>query len=95
MSEVPDSHDGPVTAVQRQGVGETRVYVNERGITVAAGSSVLDAVRVLFPDDAADIENGRSQLADSRGLPTDAQQPAVAGAIFRVVAVRDRTAGVA
>ena len=72
-----------------------RVYVNERGVTVPDGSTALDAVRMLFPDEAAEIEQGRAQLADSRGLPTDAKQAVSGGSIFRVIAVRDRTAGVA
>ena len=72
-----------------------RVYVNEKGVDVPPGSIVLDAVRALFPEDAADVEQGRSRLTDSRGLPTDERQPAVAGSIFRVVPVRDRTAGAA
>jgi hypothetical protein len=70
---------------------DVRVYVNERGISVPAGSTVLDAVRIAFPDDAADIEHGRSRLSDSRGLPTDEKQLAIPGSIFRVVAVRERS----
>lgn len=67
-----------------------RVYVNERGVSVPAGASALDAVRVLFATDADDIVAGRSQLLDSRGLPTDAALPVSGGSIFRVVPVRTR-----
>jgi hypothetical protein len=74
---------------------DVRVYVNERGISVPPGSTVLDAVRAMFPDDARDVEQGRSRLTDSRGLPADETQTAIAGAIYRVVAVRERATGAA
>ena len=38
---------------------EVRVFVNERGVTVPAGSRALDAVRALWPDEASAIESGR------------------------------------
>jgi hypothetical protein len=69
---------------------DVRVFVNERGVTVPSGSSALDAVRVLFPDDAEGIESGRLRLTDSRGLPTPAETPVNGGAIFRVVTARER-----
>lgn len=69
---------------------DVRVFVNERGVSVPVGSPALDAVQALFPDDAAGIAAGRLRLTDSRGLPVEASIPVVGGAIFRVVAVRDR-----
>lgn len=69
-----------------------RVYVNDRGVSVPAGSCALDAVRALFPDDATGIETGRLRLTDSRGLPIGADEHLVNGLIYRVVASRDRTA---
>jgi hypothetical protein len=72
------------------GNADVRVFVNERGVTVPAGSTALSAVRVLFPADADGIESGALRLTDSRGLPTDAMAPVVGGAIFRVVAARAR-----
>jgi len=69
---------------------DVRVFVNERGVSVPVGSSALHAVQALFPDDAAGIAAGRLRLTDSRGLPVEAAVPVVGGAIFRVVAVRDR-----
>jgi hypothetical protein len=74
---------------------DVRVFVNERGVTVAAGATALDAVRALFPDEADGVAAGRLRLTDSRGLPTDANLPVVGGAIFRVVPVRERLAEVA
>jgi hypothetical protein len=69
---------------------EIRVFVNERGVSVPVGSTALDAVRALFPEDAAGIEAGRLRLTDSRGLPIEADTQPPSGAIFRVVAQRER-----
>ena len=70
-----------------------RVYVNERGVTVPAGSVALDAVRALFPEQAVDVAAGKLRLTDSRGLPVPSETPLSGGAIFRVVPVRDRAEG--
>jgi hypothetical protein len=67
-----------------------RVYVNERPVTVPPGSLAVDAVRELFPVVADELEQGRSRLTDSRGLPADHRQALVNGAIYRTVPVRDR-----
>lgn len=69
---------------------EVRVFVNERGVSVPVGATALDAVTALFPDDAAGIQAGKLRLTDSRGLPVPADSVVVGGAIFRVVAARDR-----
>ena len=65
-----------------------RVFVNERGVSVPAGATALDAVRALLPDDAAAIEGGTRRLTDSRGLPVEASEILVNGAIYRVVSAR-------
>ena len=75
------------------GPTDVRVYVNERGVSVAQGAQALDAVRVLFPDQADAVTAGTMRLTDSRGLPTDATQPVSGGAIYRVVPVRERAEG--
>ncbi|MCA2985457.1 hypothetical protein [Gemmatimonas sp.] len=69
---------------------DVRVFVNERGVSVPAGTVALDAVRALFPDDADGLASGRLRLTDSRGLPIAADTPVVGGAIFRVVTARER-----
>lgn len=69
---------------------EVRVFVNERGVTVPAGATALEAVRLLFPDDADGVTAGRLRLTDSRGLPVAADSPVTGGAIFRVVTARER-----
>lgn len=69
---------------------DVRVFVNERGVSVAPGAVALDAVRTLFPDDAQAITAGERRLTDSRGLPVSADEPVVSGAIYRVVTARTR-----
>jgi hypothetical protein len=70
---------------------DVRVYVNERGVSVAIGAVALDAVRALFPDQADAIVSGSMRLTDSRGLPVAADIVLTGGSIFRVVPVRERT----
>ncbi len=72
--------------------GDVRVYVNECGVSVPAGSLALDAVRELFPEQADEITAGRARMTDSRGLPIASDTPLHGGAIFRVVPVRERLA---
>jgi hypothetical protein len=48
---------------------------------------------VLLPDDAAGLEAGRLRLTDSRGLPVPSDTVVSGGAIFRVVAARERLEG--
>ncbi len=67
-----------------------RVYVNERGVSVPHGSVAVDAVRAFSEALAAEVSGGRQRLTDSRGLPVEASQPLVGGAIYRVVPVRER-----
>jgi hypothetical protein len=69
---------------------EIRVFVNERGVSVPHGASALDAVRVLFPDQADAVAAGTSRLTDSRGLPIAVDVPLHGGAIFRVLPIRAR-----
>lgn len=71
-------------------LSEVRVYVNERGVSVPGGSTALDAVRALFPDQANAVASGLSRLTDSRGLPIPHETPVTGGGIFRVVPVRER-----
>ena len=65
-----------------------RVYVNERGVDVAPGSTALDAVRALDAAAAERIAGGMRALTDSRGLPVAAASAVHGGAIYRVVSAR-------
>ena len=68
-----------------------RVYVNGRGVDVPADGTALDAVRLAEPEAAQELVSGQRSLTDSRGLPAPANAPVHNGAIFRLVAVRDRS----
>ncbi|MEO7998499.1 MAG: hypothetical protein ABI852_13700 [Gemmatimonadaceae bacterium] len=69
---------------------EIRVYVNERGISLPRGSTVLDAVSAFAVDDGSALSEGRAKVTDSRGLPLAASDVINGGTIMRVLAVRDK-----
>jgi hypothetical protein len=70
--------------------GTARVFVNGAGIDVPAGSTALDAVRVWSADAADAVARGAKVITDSRGLPAPADARIQAGAIFRVIPVRQK-----
>lgn len=76
--------DSPITV---------RVFVNERGVDVAAGATALDAVRALDPAQAEQVAAGARGLTDSRGLPVRATDAVYGGAIYRVVSARAAASG--
>ena len=65
-----------------------RVYVDGVGVDEPAGATALDAVERRDPALARAVREGTRALTDSRGLPTPADTPLYAGAIFRVVSAR-------
>ncbi len=65
-----------------------RVFVNGIALDVPSGATALDAVREWRPEEADAVTIGASVITDSRGLPTAADSPVQAGAIFRVIPVR-------
>jgi hypothetical protein len=67
-----------------------RVFVNARGFDVPAGASALDAVRVADAAEGDAVAAGARIITDSRGLPVTPDTPAYGGAIYRLVANRDR-----
>jgi hypothetical protein len=69
-----------------------RVFINGAGVDAPAGGTVLEAVRVWDPGVAEGLEHGERRLTDSRGLPIGTDVPVFAGAIFRVLPARSRTA---
>lgn len=69
---------------------EVRAYVNERGVSVPAGSTAIDAVRAHSVELAEQVAAGEARLTDSRGLPVDAAHPVTGGFILRVLPVRAR-----
>ena len=69
-----------------------RVFIDARPVDVPAGSSALDAVTVFDAAAAAALRSGEKILTDSRGLPFDVASEIQAGAIFRLIPRRDRSA---
>ena len=69
-----------------------RVFVNASGVDVPSGATALDAIRAWDASAAAEVEDGRRLITDSRGLPIDAAATMSAGSIIRLVAKRDRAA---
>jgi adenosine deaminase len=70
------------------GLPDLRVFVNERGLSVPAGSDMLTAVRLFDPALADALVAGDARLTDSRGLPLPSDAPAHGGAIVRVIGGR-------
>ena len=64
---------------------DIRCFVNDTGITVAAGSTVLDAVRVADRPLADRIAAGEGHLTDGRGIALEGTAPAAAGSIIRAI----------
>lgn len=67
-----------------------RVFVNARGYDVPAGATALDAVRAADAAEGEAVAKGTRIITDSRGLPVTGDTPAHGGAIYRLVANRDR-----
>lgn len=62
---------------------QIRVFVNDRGISLAPGALVRDAIRAGAPDLLPDCEAGNANITDARGLPVSLEQPLAAGSILR------------
>ncbi len=72
---------------------DVRVYVNERGVSVQAGTTARDAVGVFSMELGEDLVAGRARLTDSRGLPIEGTSPVHGGLILRVLPVRESARG--
>ena len=64
------------------------VFVNARVVRVAAGASVLDAVRAFDHAEGEAVAAGTRRVTDSRGLDAPAGAIVHGGAIFRLVSAR-------
>lgn len=69
-----------------------RVFVNGVGVSVPAGSTVLDAIVAVDAAAAADLRAGTRAVADSRGLPVANDTPLTGGYVMRIVSARLRGA---
>ncbi len=67
-----------------------RVYVNGRGVDAPADGAPVDAVRLVDAALASDVDSGTRRITDSRGLPIEDGASLYNGAIFRVIANRQR-----
>lgn len=71
---------------------DIRVFVNERGISLPRGATVLEAVQHFSESDGAALAAGRAKVTDSRGLPLEHHTVISGGTIMRVLPVRDKLA---
>jgi hypothetical protein len=62
---------------------DIRVFVNDRGYSLAVGACVRDAIRAALPELLPDCEAGHAALTDARGLPVGLDDPLTAGTILR------------
>jgi hypothetical protein len=62
-----------------------RIFVDERALTAAPGTSVLDALMGDNPDLVAALREGRAYVTDGVGRPIDPAVTVFPGAIYRVV----------
>ena len=69
---------------------DIRVFVNERGLSLPRGATVLDAVQQFSATEGAALAVGRAKVTDSRGLPLENDAVITGGTIMRVLPVRDK-----
>lgn len=71
---------------------DIRIFVNEKGYTLPAGSTARAAVAAAAPELVTGLSAG--QVTDARGLPVELDAPLEAGAILRAArsARREATA---
>ena len=61
------------------------VFVDERPVAVARGSTARDAVAAFDPDIASKLDDGLAYLTDGVGSKIDADVSLSAGSIIRIV----------
>lgn len=69
-----------------------RVFVNGAGVSVAPGSSVLDAVQSADAAAADEVRAETRVIVDSRGLPVPNDTVVHGGYVMRVVSARQARA---
>ena len=65
-----------------------RCFVNERGLSLAPGATVRDAVAAFDPALAARVMRAEAYVTDARGIRVAPEQPLPGGAILRVLLER-------
>jgi Fe-S cluster assembly iron-binding protein IscA len=71
---------------------QIRVFVNGSGVSVAAGSTVLDAVSAIDAAAADEVRGGTRVIVDSRGLPVSNDTAVHGGYVMRIVSARQARA---
>ena len=61
------------------------VFVNDRAVRVASGSTITTAVAAADAELARALEAGAARLTDGRGIALDPAEPVYPGAILRVI----------
>ncbi|MGH7591114.1 MAG: hypothetical protein ACREOE_00510 [Gemmatimonadales bacterium] len=64
---------------------EIRCFVNDSGVSVPAGATVLDAIGALDPELARRVAAGEGLVSDGRGLPLPPETAVGPGDIIRAV----------
>jgi hypothetical protein len=65
--------------------GAVRVYINDRGVDVPAGTPAETAVTIADPVLAQALAAGAAFITDGRGIPRPPGEPLHQGAILRVI----------
>lgn len=65
-----------------------RVFVNGKGVSVAPGSTVLDAIHAADPAAADAVRAGTRAVADSRGIAVPSDTPLSGGYVMRLISAR-------
>ncbi len=72
--------------------GTIRIFVDERGLDVAAGATLGEVLAQAAPDAVGALEAGRTVVTDGTGREISLQECPQAGAIYRVVRSARRAA---
>lgn len=67
---------------------QLRVFVNGTGVSVPAGSTVLEAVSAADAEAAEAVRSGARGVVDSRGLPVASDVVLSGGFVMRIVSAR-------
>jgi hypothetical protein len=62
-----------------------RVYLNQRGVDLPAGTSAAEAIRLAEPQLSEALESGKAKVTDGRGLDLPLDRPLTNGAILRII----------
>lgn len=80
--------ESPGESPHESGHESLRVFVNGTGVSVSAGSTVLDAVRAVDAEAATALSSGTRAVADSRGIRVPLETILSGGYVMRVVSAR-------